>query len=79
MFAISPLLIRFLWKLAQFIIKVFLATSRKIIPLTYVVLKILYRRLKKSGFAHIMMYNFTKSKVLDMIADKINIRKDIRV
>ena len=79
MFAISPLLIRILWKFAHSILKVFLAASIKIIPLIYVVLKILYRRLQKSGSSHIMMYNFTKSTGLDMIADKINIRKDIRV
>ena len=49
------------------------------IPLTYAVLKILYRTLQMSGSSLIMINNFTKSTGLDMIADKINVREDIHV
>ena len=79
MFASWPLLIRFLWKLAKLILKVFLAIAIKIIPLTYVALKILYRMFQKSGSSHIIMHYFTKYTELKIIADKTNIRKDIHV
>ena len=62
-----------------FIFRVSLAVFIKIIPPTYVVLKILYRMFQKSGSSNIIMYNLTKSTGLNIIDDKINIRKDIHL
>ena len=73
------LIIGFPSKFAKVMFEVFSAKYKHFIFLSYIVLKILYTTLHKSGSTHIIMKELVKSTELSVIANQISLCKDVCV